>query len=158
MEKLIIRPMRFADGHTVKRMIHALASHHGDVATATDQDIQRLCFGHSPVMRVLVAERADILLGYAGFMVHAQLHTGKTWCDLHHLFVSPDSRGEGVGQALIKVVSDAATGLGCVSVVVGTHQDNRIAQGFYRFLGFDERPPQGCRFRRDIDRSLEAGL
>ena len=96
-----IRPMAPRDTAAVLDMIAALAAFHDDIAEIDEAPLPMMTFGPLPCLKVLVAESAAGLVGYAALMPTAQLHFGKIGLEMHHLFVIPRVRGSGVGRALI---------------------------------------------------------
>ena len=146
MPDTAVRMMRDEDITETLGMIHALAVHHGDVATVTEQELRRDALGNAPWIRVLVAEQAT-LVGYAVLCPLTQLQFGVRGMDMHHLFVVPASRGSGVGRALIAASLAQAKAEGCRYVTVGTHPQNAAAAQVYRAAGFEDLPPPGPRFR-----------
>lgn len=69
--------------------------------------------------------------------------------DLHHLYVTPTARGQGIGRALIAAASTQARTLGCTSLRIGTAQENLRAQTFYLAVGFTP-STNYPRFRLDL--------
>ncbi|MBM1690493.1 GNAT family N-acetyltransferase [Sulfitobacter geojensis] len=147
MNDILIREIRAADLPSVFDMVRGLAAHHGDVAQVALGDLKRDCLGDVPWLRVLVADKAGALLGYAALCPLAQMQFGVRGMDLHHLFVTAQARGSGVGRALIDASSALTKSLGCQYMTVGTHPDNTAAAQVYRAAGFDCLPPPGPRFR-----------
>ncbi|GAM98798.1 histone acetyltransferase HPA2 [alpha proteobacterium U9-1i] len=96
---------------------------------------------HDPAepMFAFVAEREGVLLGF----VHCVLHRG-TWsigdfCYLEDLFVAPETRGLGVGRALIEAVYARADAHRCSRVYWLTHESNparKLYDQVARNLGF----------------------
>ncbi|NRB04502.1 MAG: GNAT family N-acetyltransferase [Rhodobacteraceae bacterium] len=154
MDAFEVRPVKYADVAALRPMIVALADHHGDTARLTSGDILDLCFGTAPVLHVFVAAAGGQLLGYAACTLQAQLQRGCRWCDLHHLYVDAAHRGRGVGHALIQASAEFAASRSCVSLAVGTAQENVAAQRFYLGHGFTQRPSGGPRFRMDLQTGL----
>ena len=152
-----IRPSDPADLPALLPMIEALARHHGDTSAATLDSLRRDQTGPEPWLSVLVAEGDAGLLGYAATLPHAQLHFGTRGLDLHHLYIQSESRGQGLGAALVAAVIEQAKARGCHYLAVGTDPANSAAQRFYRKLGFTPRPDAPHRFLRRLDAGA-AGL
>jgi len=144
--EMLVRPMEAGDLSAVARMVGALAAHHGDTATTNSALLARDTLGETPWCRVLVAERAGRIVGYASFVPFLWLAYGMRAYDMQHLYVEGDARGAGVGKALVAAGADMARAAGCARIIVGTAEENVAAQGFYRSLGFEERPLRGPRF------------
>lgn len=138
----LIRPIEETDLPQVLEMIHALAAHHGDAATLTADALRRDAFGPHAWVRILVAPEK----GYAALCPLTQLQYGVRGMDLHHLYVTPQARGQGVGRALIRAAVALSKELRCRYLMVGTDPDNVQAQAVYRAVGFEDRPSGGPRF------------
>lgn len=130
----------------VVEMAHALADFHGDKATLTPEALARDALGEPPWITLLVATQNGRLIGYAALCPLVQVQYGIRGMDMHHLFVRAEARGTGAGSVLIKASTEAAKGLGCRYLAVGTHPDNMAAQAFYESAGFT-RTQGGPRFR-----------
>jgi GNAT superfamily N-acetyltransferase len=88
------------------------------------------------------------LAGYAILTRLLQVQFGRRGMDLHHLFVRPDRRGQGVGALLLRAAEGRARALGAGWVTVSTHPDNLAAQAFYRAQGYDPMASVAPRFVR----------
>jgi ribosomal protein S18 acetylase RimI-like enzyme len=66
-------------------------------------------------------------------------------CYLAELYVVPDSRGQGLGRALLTAVIDAARDRGADRIELGTSEDDVVARSLYESMGFTnrERLPDG---------------
>lgn len=93
---------------------------------------QRLLSGAEHVHSGLVAVDAnDQPIGLAHILFHRSTWS-KTWyCYLEDLFVKPDIRAKGVGEALIKAVYVAADARGTTRVYWTTQEFNYRARGLY---------------------------
>ena len=144
---LITRSATADDLPAVLPMIHALAAHHGDIATLTLETLAQDTAGPRPWITLIVAETDSALVGYAALCPLAQLPFGVRGMDMHHLFVAESHRNSGVGRALTDASLAQARRMGCRYVMVGTHPDNLAAQAIYAAMGFEQRPDGGPRFR-----------
>lgn len=151
MTGISVRALKYADIPEVRDMIAALAAHHGDEATLSDADLIRLSLGQESSLRIFVAEGPDGALGYSAIGTFVQLHFGRTIADLHHLFVKENTRGTGVGRALITHACAWARDAKCTALVVGTAAENTEAHVFYQNLGFTKRPVSGPRFAVQLE-------
>ncbi len=147
---ITIRPALPVDRPGLLSMISALAAHHGDTAAVTDSTLDRDVFGHRPWYQVIVAADGAALAGYAALLPLGQLQFGRRGMDLHHLFVGPGHRRMGIGKALIAASIAAARNRHCDYLMVGTHEDNTLAQAYYRGLGFAVANAQGTRFVKHL--------
>jgi ribosomal protein S18 acetylase RimI-like enzyme len=81
----------------------------------------------------LVAERADLIVGFAAF-------THQRWnrrTELWHLYVAAQVRRQGVGRALVEAVIAAAEDAGMRCVWLETSNLAYPAIQFYRRMGFE---------------------
>lgn len=65
---------------------------------------------------------------------------GHTWggcCELSHVWVHEQFRGQGLGALLLRSAEAEAVARGCVQVVVATHSFQ--APGFYERMGYERR-------------------
>ena len=74
---ITIRPARRSDCRAVARMIEELAKHHGDVPLISEDALRASVFTTEPWLTILVAEREDRLVGYAGLMRGFKLQFGQ---------------------------------------------------------------------------------
>jgi len=146
--KPTIRPAEPGDVAQLCDMIHALARHHGDVPTVRLQELHRDLFADRAWSRALVVEEPGQaeLLGYALLIPKWQAQTARRGMDLHHLFVRPDHRGQGLGTRLVAAAEAAARVEGARVLSVGTHPMNDQAHAFYAHLGFRTESGTGPQF------------
>jgi GNAT superfamily N-acetyltransferase len=146
-----IRAAGKADQAALLGMVQALTRHHADEPLVTEASLTRDFFGPEPWFRVLVAEGEAGLPGYAATLPLARLGYGARGLDLHHLFVTEGSRGQGVGRALVQACEVMARDLGCSYLIIGTHPDNSAAQACYQALGYAQMPTTAVRFTKVLD-------
>ena len=82
-------------------------------------------------MFALGAEHDGRLVGFAHAILHRSTWLAGHSCYLEDLFVSPDSRGGGIGGALIEAVALNARDRGCDRLHWLTHTDNATARRLY---------------------------
>lgn len=146
----MIRPAAPTDLLQLCKMVHALAAHHGDTATATVANLKRDLFGPAPWLHALVFEDRRRLLGYAALTQLARVQYGQRGMDLHHLYVRSDARGDGIGKALLAASLDYARSKMASYVTVSALPGNDIAQAFYLAQGFHPAPVTGLRYALNL--------
>lgn len=142
----MIRPVIRADLAKLCEMVHALAAYHGDSAQASVASLQRDLFGTAPWLHALVFEDRRGLQGYAALTQLSRLQYGQRGMDLHHLYVCPDARGDGIGKALLAASLDFARSKKASYLTVSALPGNDIAQAFYLAQGFHPAPVSGLRY------------
>jgi ribosomal-protein-alanine N-acetyltransferase len=84
----------------------------------------------NPCARYLVAERAGVILGYAGaWMVLDEGH-------VTNIAVEKSARGQGIGRMLTAGLLQYAANLGVSYMTLEVRAGNQTAQNLYRSLGF----------------------
>lgn len=146
----VIRPARWGDKDALLEMIRALAQHHGDEPEIDMLSLIDLISAEVPWLHILVAEHNGALVGYAGLVRGVRLHHGQKIMDLHHLFVTPEARGQGVARALISESRAHAVTEGCAHLTVSTQEHNLRAQAAYEACGFAPQPQTSTRFSMDL--------
>ena len=106
-------------------------------ADTTDVTWKRL---HDPAepMFVLGAYVNETLVGIAHYIFHRSCWTIGDYCYLQDLFVAPETRGQGLGRALIEAVYCAAIAAGASRVHWLTQESNHGARALYDQMA--ERP------------------
>jgi len=80
------------------------------------------------------AEPVGIAVCFLGFSTFA----ARPLVNVHDLAVLPEYRGRGIGRKLLEAVEQSARKLGCCKVTLEVGQDNHLAKGLYRSIGFAE--------------------
>lgn len=78
-----------------------------------------------------VAVKNQKLIGLVHYFPHPHTWYQTPVCYLNDLFVSPDIRGSGAGEALIQAVITQAKQQGWAEVYWLTQQSNQVARGLY---------------------------
>lgn len=86
---------------------------------------------HEIQARVAEDEESNRLVGLVHFFPHAHTWYASQVCYLNDLFVSPEIRGGGIGEALIDAVVDEANERGWAEVYWHTQDHNQVARGLY---------------------------
>jgi GNAT superfamily N-acetyltransferase len=144
----MIRPAAAEDAVAVVTLVDAMGGHDGAGANPAVGAVYREALGCEHV-RMLVAEEAGRVVGYAELQARPYMLDGVRQAWLAALCVAPELRGRGVGAALVEAVDAAASALGCSEVAVDSSSFRTGAHRFYRSVGFEERRP-AMRFRRAV--------
>lgn len=86
---------------------------------------------HGIQCRVAEDDASGELVGLVHFFPHAHTWYPSPVCYLNDLFVSPNIRGGGIGEALIDAVVDEARQHAWAEVYWHTQHHNTIARGLY---------------------------
>jgi GNAT superfamily N-acetyltransferase len=96
----------------------------------TDLTWRRFFDGYEP-MHAMVAESAGKLVGLVHFLYHRHTTMAGPICYLQDLFTLEETRGKGVGRALIEAVYAQAKRDGAERVYWQTHETNETAMKLY---------------------------
>ncbi len=103
--------------------------------TAVASDITRTTwsrfFDAAEPVHALVAESGGILQGLTHYIFHRSTVPIGPNCYLQDLFTTPDTRGRGVGRALIEAVYEQARVAGSARVYWQTDETNHQAMRLY---------------------------
>jgi ribosomal protein S18 acetylase RimI-like enzyme len=69
-------------------------------------------------------------LGFSTFLARPLLN-------IHDIFVDLSVRGRGIGAMLLERIEARARELNCCRITLEVREDNRVARGLYRKVGFD---------------------
>jgi ribosomal protein S18 acetylase RimI-like enzyme len=135
-----VREATAKDAETIHDLACELAGTVGDAPPQLENVRARLAeLLDEPRARILVAEGGDgAVVGAASFWIKPDLAHGDTVVEVPMIVVREDSRGEGVGKALMEEIQRlAAENEAHLIELVATTQ-NVAAREFYRTLGFVE--------------------
>jgi GNAT superfamily N-acetyltransferase len=88
-------------------------------------------FDPAEPVHALVAEEAGELVGLVHYIFHRSTWMEAPVCYLQDLFTAPETRGQGVGRALIEAVYARAKTAGSSRVYWMTHETNAQAMILY---------------------------
>jgi ribosomal protein S18 acetylase RimI-like enzyme len=78
-------------------------------------------------------------VGFAQLRYKDQIYSDAADAYLEELYVVPDRRGEGLGQALLEAAMEEAREHGADHIDLGTSTDDTAARALYEKLGFTNR-------------------
>lgn len=136
MQHCIIRPIERSDYQAWLPLWDGYNAFYGrEGATALDPEITRVTwerfFDPNEPVHALVAEEGGQLRGLAHYLFHRSTTAIALSCYMQDLFTDAQSRGKGVGRALIEGVYDAARRAGSPRVYWLTHETNATAMQLY---------------------------
>ena len=138
---VVIRPARPADVDALAALAEEFHEAHGDpVGFLTADAIRRDAFGSDPEFKVLLAEDAGGLLGYALYYDAYEPSYAARGVYMADLYVRPSARRTGLGRRLIAAVAADARSRGRTYVWWVAQARNTAAQSFYATLASVELP------------------
>ena len=85
----------------------------------------------------VIAEEDGAAIAVCTASFQMAIRAAGKYCILQEMFVEPDSRSTGVGQAVIEFALQHALAAGCQVVELGTPRDGARAIQFYERSGFE---------------------
>lgn len=145
---MTIRPATPTDVPTLVALIQALAEYEklSHEVTGRPEDLARHLFGERPYAEAVVAELDGTTVGMALYFFNFSTFLMQPGLYLEDLFVLPDYRRQGVGQALLKHLGQLALERGCGRFEWSVLNWNTPAIEFYQRMGAEIKPEwQLCR-------------
>jgi GNAT superfamily N-acetyltransferase len=102
---------------------------------ATDEKVRNALFGERPYAETLIAEHASEAAGFALFFHNFSTFLAQPGLYLEDLFVKPEHRSHGIGQALLQRLAQIAVERGCGRMEWAVLDWNVDAIRFYERLG-----------------------
>jgi GNAT superfamily N-acetyltransferase len=132
-----IERARERDVPVILHLIKALAEYEKmtDQVVASEDDIRASLFGTRPAAEVVLAYDGDRPVGFALFFHNFSTFLGRRGLYLEDLFVVPESRGRGIGRALLAHLAAIAVERRCGRLEWAVLDWNEPAIGFYRRMG-----------------------
>ena len=100
-----------------------------------DSTFSRLLGDDPQDFSCFVAEQGGRLVGLTHYLFHRHAWTLENTCYLQDIYARPETRGTGVGRALIEAVYEAADDKGNGSVYWLTQEFNHTARKLYDRIG-----------------------
>jgi GNAT superfamily N-acetyltransferase len=134
-----IRPATVSDVPDLLRLVRALADYEKepDAATATPAQFEAALFPRDgdPTAYALVGVREGAVVGMALWFRSFSTWTGEAGIWLEDLFVQPDQRGGGLGQALLARLAELCVERGWTRLEWAVLDWNTPSIEFYRARG-----------------------
>ena len=134
---LEIRPAQPGDIPLVLSLIRGLAEYEklGHEVVATEEKLKQSLFGDRPAAEALIARYKGLPAGFALYFHNFSTFLGQPGLYLEDLFVKPEFRGHGIGQAMLAFLAALALERGCGRFEWAVLDWNRPARDFYESLG-----------------------
>ncbi len=148
MPTLQIHPATPADIPALVALIKALADYEklAHEVTGNPEDLERALFGDRPYAEAVLAWVDSTPVGMALFFHNFSTFLMQPGIYLEDIFVQPDYRGQGIGQALLVHVGQLALERGCGRFEWSVLDWNTPAIEFYQRMGAEIKPEwQTCR-------------
>lgn len=128
---------RESDVPTIVELIKDLATYERepDAVRITVEQLQVVLFGEQPAAYALVAEVGGQVGGFALYFLNFSTWEGVSGIYLEDLYVQPEHRGLGLGQALLNGLAAMAVDRGYARVEWSVLDWNQPAIDFYRRMG-----------------------
>lgn len=136
-----IRPAEQDDVPQIVAMVRELAEYEEALheAQATEEQFHAALFAPNPAVFALVAVHDDPtgerIVGFALYFLNFSTWLGKHGIYLEDLYVRPQYRGSGIGQALLASLAQVCVDRGYGRLEWWVLDWNEPALGFYRHLG-----------------------
>jgi GNAT superfamily N-acetyltransferase len=132
----IIRPAQERDTALLLDFIRRLADYEKRLheVTATEEDIKSVIFDRK-IAEAIIAEYKGNPAGFAIFFHNFSTFLGKPGIYIEDLFVSPESRGKGLGKRLFSYIAQLAVKRNCGRIEWTVLTWNEPAINFYKKIG-----------------------
>jgi len=133
----VVRPARRADLARIWELLHGLAVYERieHEVVGSEEQLGEHLFGADPKAGCLVADVGGRLIGYALFYPTFSSFSTVANLWLEDLYVEPEARGRGIGQALMQAVAQTAVERGCRRMAWSVLDWNEPSIEFYRRQG-----------------------
>lgn len=102
---------------------------------ATEADLHNTLFGEGATAHCVMCENSDQAIGFAVYFFNYSTWQGRNGLYLEDLYVSPSSRGQGAGKALLQHLAKIAVDNNCGRFEWSVLDWNKPAIDFYDSLG-----------------------
>ncbi len=134
---LNLRPAVVSDVPTILRFIRELAEFEKLLheVEATEEKLRRTLFEPGARAEVIIAEKDGVPQGFALYFTSYSTFLARNGIYLEDLYVSPASRGQGIGTALLRRLAQIAVERGAGRLEWSVLDWNEKAIALYRKLG-----------------------
>ena len=91
-----------------------------------------------PACYTWLAYRDGLPVGFSICFLGFSTFNARPLINIHDIFVDPAVRGTGIGRMILERIEARARELNCCRITLEVRQDNRVARGLYRKVGFDQ--------------------
>ena len=132
-----IRDAKPSDASTILHFINELAIYEKEpnAVKTNEQAILETLFCEGATAHSLICLQDDQPIGFAVYFYNYSTWLGKNGLYLEDLYVSPDSRGNGAGKAIMKELANRALKKGCGRFEWVVLDWNKPAIDFYNSMG-----------------------
>lgn len=134
---LNLRPATISDVPTILRFIRELAEFEKLLheVEATEEKLRQTLFSPDARAEVIIAEQGGVPQGFALYFTSYSTFLAKNGIYLEDLYVSPGSRGQGIGTALLRRLAQVALDRGAGRLEWSVLDWNEKAIALYRKMG-----------------------
>jgi GNAT superfamily N-acetyltransferase len=90
-----------------------------------------------PACHVYLAYHDGVPVGFSICFLGFSTFLARPLLNIHDIFVDLSVRGRGIGAMLLERIEARARELNCCRITLEVREDNRVARGLYRKVGFD---------------------
>jgi GNAT superfamily N-acetyltransferase len=91
-----------------------------------------------PACHVFLAYSDGAPVGFSICFLGFSTFNARPLINIHDIFVDTSVRGTGIGAMLLERIEANARDLNCCRITLEVREDNRVARGLYRKVGFDQ--------------------
>ena len=137
MANITIRRVTQNDSTIILQFIKELAAYEKapNAVKANIEDIEESIFGDNSTVRALICSTAGKPIGFAVYFFNYSTWLGKNGLYLEDLYITPQSRGKGAGETLLRHLAKIAVTKGCGRFEWSVLDWNIPAIEFYKSLG-----------------------
>jgi len=147
-----LRAAELRDVAPIVQLIRELAAFERleHLVQATPEKLRPQLFGEKPAAEAMVAEVQGQVVAFALYFTNFSTFLAQPGLYLEDLFVQPDHRGSGIGEALLTRLAKLALERGCGRFEWSVLDWNERAIGFYQRMGATVMPDwRICRITGD---------